>query len=226
MKTYSFGTTVTGLAIPAFRWEEGGPEVLVIGGVHGDEPEGVIAAHALLRKFFDGFPFRLSLTLVPALNLDGVLAASRLNARGVDLNRNLATRDWDPKAHQPRYNPGTEPNSEPENQALVSYLEKRKPRFVMSLHSWKPVLNVNGGCIAEAEAISKVNGYRIDESIGYPTPGCLGTYAGIERDMPTLTFEIERGLAPAAIVSDQVPAILAGLRSAERERRPVGQSQG
>jgi protein MpaA len=215
---FSFGKTATGLPIPAYRWEGGGPEILILGGVHGDETEGVVCAYGLLDALTRDFPFRMNLTLVPSFNMDGVLAKSRLNGHSVDLNRNLPTRDWNPQAFNERYPPGPSANSEPENQALVRYLDERKPRWVLSLHSWKPLLNVNGSCHEEAEAIRAQTGYVIEESIGYPTPGCLGTYAGLERDMPTLTYEIERGMSPAEVLRIHVPAVLAALEVAQRRK--------
>ncbi len=208
-----------GLPIPTYRWETGGPEILVLGGVHGDETEGVVCAYGLLDELIRRFSFRMNLTLVPAFNLDGVLAKSRLNGNGVDLNRNLPTKDWNPQAFNERYPPGPRANSEPENQALVHLLDEKKPRFVLSLHSWKPVLNVNGDCHPEAEAIRALTSYEIEESIGYPTPGCLGTYAGPEREMPTLTYEIERGLAPKEVLKIHVPAVLAALDVAQRREK-------
>jgi murein peptide amidase A len=214
------GKTALGLPIPAYRWEKGGPEILVLGGVHGDETEGVVCGYGLLEALSEHFPFKLDLTLAPAFNLDGVLAKSRLNGNGVDLNRNLPSNDWNPKAFNERYPPGPHANSEPENQALVRYLEERKPRFILSLHSWKPMLNVNGACEPEAEAIRALTGYEIVPTIGYPTPGSLGTYAGMERDMPTLTYEIERGLMPREVLRVHVPAVLAGLKAAQT-RRPA-----
>jgi protein MpaA len=209
IKSFVFGETARGLAIPAYRFGADGPKVLIIGGVHGNEPEGVIASFGLL-KFFASSKFNLSLqiTLIPAFNLDGVIDHSRLNGHGVDLNRNLPTRDWNPKAFDPKYPPGPHANSEPENQALTSFLEKEKPQFILSLHSWHPLLNVNGDCLLEATVLNEITGYEIKNEIGYPTPGCLGTYAGLERDMPTLTYEIERGLAPEKTLSIHVPAIL------------------
>jgi protein MpaA len=217
-QSFVFGKTAIGLPIPAYRWERGGPEILILGGVHGDETEGVVCAYGLYEELSRSFPFQLNLTLVPAFNLDGVLAKSRLNGRSVDLNRNLPTNDWNPQAFNERYPPGPHANSEPENQALVRYLNERKPRWVLSLHSWKPMLNVNGLCHEEAEAIRAKTGYIIEESIGYPTPGCLGTYAGLERDMPTLTYEIERGLAPAEVLKQHVPAVMAALSVAQKRK--------
>ena len=215
MTTTIFGKTAHGLPIPAYHFGQTGPRVLILGGVHGDEGEGVVAAHGLLEKFLHSFPYRLRLTLVPALNLDGVVAKTRQNGNGVDLNRNMATKDWTPEVANPRYFPGTQANSEPENQALANFIDQEKPAFVLSLHSWHPVLNVNGDCMQEAEILHQWTGYRIDADIGYPTPGCLGTYAGLERTSPTLTYEIERGLHPKEILRVHIPAILECLKATE-----------
>jgi protein MpaA len=73
-------------------------------------------------------------------------------------------------------------------------------------------------CQEEADAIHALTGYVIEESIGYPTPGCLGTYAGLERGMPTLTYEIERGLPPKDVLRVHVPAVLAALQAAQRRK--------
>jgi protein MpaA len=218
MKSLVFGATSTGMGIPAFRFGQQGPKVLILGGVHGNETEGTTAAFGLLRHFAKDFTFKLQLTLIPAFNLDGVINQSRLNGSGVDLNRNLPTKDWNPKAFDPKYPPGPTPGSEPENKALVKFLEEEKPKFILSLHSWKPLLNVNGACLPEAQVLSKMTGYEIKDEIGYPTPGCLGTYAGLERGMPTLTYEIERGLSQGNVLEIHVPAILEALKVTERER--------
>src|SRR5947209_157718 len=111
-QAFVFGKTALGLPIPAYRWEGGGPEILVLGGVHGDETEGVVCGYGLLEALSRDFPYKLSLTLVPAFNLDGVLARTRVNGNGVDLNRNLPSNDWNPQAFNERYPPGPNANSE------------------------------------------------------------------------------------------------------------------
>lgn len=220
MKSFILGSTSTGLPIPAYRFgQAAAPTVLILGGVHGDEREGVEACLGLIQRWTENFPFRLRVTVVPALNVDGVLRATRVNARGVDLNRNMATNDWSPEIATPRYHPGSGPNSEPETVALANWIQECKPVFVLSMHSWKPLLNINGACLREAEVISRWTGYKVEETIGYPTPGCLGTYCGLERDMPTLTYEIERGLATAEILRLHVPAIEEGLKVTESTRQ-------
>lgn len=220
MKSFILGATSRGLPIPAYRFGTmSGPTVLILGGVHGDEPEGVEACLGLIQRWSTNFPFRLRVTVVPAFNMDGVIRASRVNGRGVDLNRNMATNDWSPEIATPRYHPGKAANSEPETQALVQWLKENKPVFVLSMHSWHPMLNVNGGCQREAAAMAQWTGYEVKESIGYPTPGCLGTYCGLERDMPTLTYEIERGLGTEEILHKHVRAIEEGLKVTETTRQ-------
>lgn len=214
MEMFKFGQTQLGLPIHGFNFKttsKNNARALILGGVHGDEPEGVVAAKGLLEIFRENFDLGLNITLVPEFNPEGILNKNRTNSRGVDLNRNLPTKDWSPVAATVRYNPGTEPLSEPENKALVSWLEKNSVQIIISLHSWKPMLNTNGS-VPEAEIIAKITGYKIEPDIGYPTPGSLGTYTGLERNIPTLTYEIERDIAFDQVLKIHVPAIIEGLK--------------
>lgn len=212
MKTSIFTYTSKGLPVPAYEFNSGGKEILILGGVHGDEVEGVIAGFELLKHFMKSYDYKMNLTLVPQFNLEGVIFKTRGNGNGVDLNRNLPTKDWSPEIKTLRYHPGPSAGSEAENHGLMSYLENKKPALVLSLHSWNPVLNVNGDCYKFANILADKTGYKIDDDIGYPTPGCLGTFAGLERQCPTLTYEIERGLAAEEILCIHVPAILDALK--------------
>jgi protein MpaA len=217
MLTEVFSLTNLGLPVLAYRFENQGPEILILGGVHGDEVEGVAAARALLFELMKSKPFRLNLTLVPEFNLDGILLGTRMNFNKVDLNRNLPTKDWSPEAKTERYNPGPKPLSEPENKGLVEYIEKRKPQFILSLHSWKPMININGDCHEEAEVLHRMTGYRIDPDIGYPTPGSLGTFSGHEKKIPTITYEIQEDMPLDEVVKMHVPALIEMLKVCEKK---------
>lgn len=213
MKSYKFGNSVKGLPIWAHQFGTTGPKVLILGGVHGDEHEGVAAALGLLEHFHESFTYSLSLTIVPMLNVDGVLLKQRKNANSVDLNRNLPTKDWTPEVQLEKYSPGNHPLSEPENQALHRWVEAERPQYIYSLHSWKPVLIDNNALSKpECELLSRLTGYRIQEDIGYPTPGSLGTYGSVERSIPTLTYELERGMDLEEIKNIHVPALLEALK--------------
>ncbi len=224
-ETFILTRTRLGLPVVGFNWvprsREGQsaramPKILILGGVHGDEIEGVVCAWGVMEELLqmkegDSRALAAEITLIPQFNPEGVLQKSRLNSAGVDLNRNLPTKDWNPQKFNDRYPPGPFANSEPENQALVKWISDHSPHLIVSLHSWKPMLNVNGDCRLLAKKISEQTGYRIEESIGYPTPGCLGTYAGLERNHPTLTYEVERGLALDEVVRVHPQALLNGI---------------
>lgn len=225
MELFKFGETRLGLPIHGYHFKSQAlhnasvlPHILILGGVHGDEPEGVVAARGLLEVFRKKFQLHLNITLIPEFNPEGVLLKTRGNSNKVDLNRNLPTKDWSPVAATERYNPGPAALSEKENQALVHWLDNNSVALIISLHSWKPMLNTNGD-IPEALVISQMTGYVIEPDIGYPTPGSLGTYAGLEKHIPTLTYEIERDIQFDQILKIHVPAIIAGLEKAAEIRK-------
>ncbi len=226
MEMFKFGETHLNLPIHGFSFKPAAglssatlkkAHVLIIGGVHGDEPEGVVAAKGLLETFRQSYDFDLFITLIPEFNPEGILLNQRVNSNKVDLNRNLPTKDWTPIAAKERYNPGPAPLSENENKALVKFLNENKIDLIITLHSWNPMLNTNGH-IPEADIIAKLTGYIIEPDIGYPTPGSLGTYAGLENNIPTLTYEIQRELAFDQIIKIHVPAILSGLKETVKIR--------
>lgn len=77
---------------PLLVWERPGPgpRVYLSAGIHGDEPAGSLALLALLHGGF--FSEQFHWLLCPALNPDGLAAARRENAQGMDLNRDYWSR--------------------------------------------------------------------------------------------------------------------------------------
>lgn len=185
------GQSLEGHEITVFKTDIKAPRYLyLIGGVHGDEVEGVY----VLKELFAWLKLEhelkeLPMVVVPILNVDGYRTQTRVNAHHVDLNRNLPTKDWNASMTQPKYNPGPKPLSEPENQFLVKLFDKYKPGLILSFHTWKPILNHNGDCKDVAEFLHKFNNYEMAGDIGYPTPGSLGTFAVEKYSSPVLTFE-------------------------------------
>lgn len=211
-----FGFTALKIPIFSFSFGKKGLKVLIMAGVHGDEPEGIIVAQELLRRFQKEFSYNIQLTLIPVFNWDGVLKFQRTNGNAVDLNRNLPTKDWSSKFPKPRYHPGSKPGSEPENQALTKWLEKNNPSLIITLHSCDPVININGNCFPEAQILSDCTKYKITDDIGYPTPGSLGTYCGLERNIPTITYEVEKNSSVETILSLHPQAIEKALKETEK----------
>ncbi len=167
--------------------------ILFIGGVHGDEPEGVkLAEQFLIWLQKNNKSDFHSWILIPCLNPDGFHNQDRVNGRGVDLNRNFPSPDWTSKIKAPRYNPGPHPASEPEVQSLCRLVESSQPQVIIHFHSWKACV-VYTGITGKtwAEKIAGNSGYSVREDIGYPTPGSLGQYAWLKFKIPVVCVEEE-----------------------------------
>jgi protein MpaA len=185
------GESLEGRPISVFKTDIKAPKYLyLIGGVHGDEVEGVYVLKELFQWLKNEHSLKdLPMIVIPILNVDGYKNQTRVNAHLVDLNRNLPTKDWSDKYKEAKYNPGQKALSEPENQFLVKLMDKYKPGFMISFHTWKPILNFNGDCKDVAEFLNQYNNYEMASDIGYPTPGSLGTFAVEKYNSPVLTFE-------------------------------------
>ncbi len=184
------GKSVEGNEIHSYISDKDAPKyIYLMGGVHGDEVEGVYVANELHKWLEDSDDVTLPIVIIPILNVDGYRSSTRVNSHGVDLNRNMPTQCWDPNFTQAKNNPGPSPLSEPENEYLMDLFKRFKPGFILTLHSWKPIVNFNGDCEDVANLLSKHNKYPIADDIGYPTPGSLGTYGSVDLSAPVLTFE-------------------------------------
>jgi hypothetical protein len=169
--------------------------IVLIGGVHGDEPEGVALAEATLKWLKAESAQSKVETLcpwivIPCLNPDGYFNNERTNGGGVDLNRNYPSRDWSPEALKPRYQPGPSAASEPEIKALVQLIKDVKPRLLIHCHSWNPCIVYAGEpARADAEALGLSSGYEVRDDIGYPTPGSLSRYGWHDLKIPVICIE-------------------------------------
>ncbi len=186
------GVSVEGDEIQAFRSEDKAPKYnYLMAGVHGDEVEGVYILQELFKWLQQEEEISAPFIVIPILNVDGYRSQTRVNAHGVDLNRNLPSSNWSEKARDDKYHPGESALSEPENKYLVKLFEKYPPKFILTLHSWKPMLNYNGNdCEKYAKLIHEHNNYPIVADIeGHPTPGSLGEFGPENYDAQVLTFE-------------------------------------
>ncbi len=163
------------------------PNVLVIGVFHGDEPQG----NYLIREYVKQNP-ETNLLMLPCLNKSGFDKGSRVNANGVDLNRNFPTKNWE-KTDKNEFYGGDKPASESETKFLIDLINNYSLKIILTLHAPFKVVNYDGGEDAKkvAEDISKLIDYPVEGDIGYPTPGSFGTWAGVERGISTITLELD-----------------------------------
>ena len=172
--------------------------ILVLGGIHGDEmSSSSLVFHwiAMAQKPLSDTPMSVHWRFIPTLNPDGMFArpAKRVNARGVDLNRNFPTPNWardarlyweDRPRKDPRRWPGNKPLSEPESRFLLEQMDSFKPNLIVSVHAPYGVLDFDGPSIPP----SKLGRLYLDQ-VGI-FPGSLGNYGGIHKGVPVVTIEL------------------------------------
>ncbi|WP_448214246.1 DUF2817 domain-containing protein [Colwellia sp. MEBiC06753] len=182
--------------------------IIFIGGVHGDEPEGVMLAEQWLawlnnannedRNEIHHETTNDNLApwlLITCINPDGYQANCRTNGNGVDLNRNFPSACWCPSETQDRYYPGKHAGSEPEVAALVELFSLVKARLIVHFHSWEPsIVYSNIKAKWAADLLAKCSGYLARPDIGYPTPGSLGEYGGNDLDIGVICIEEQEGI--------------------------------
>lgn len=170
-------------------------KVLVIGVFHGDEPQGKFLIENYIEKNQNS-----NLLFIPCLNPDGMLKNKRTNANGVDLNRNFPAKNWE-LSEKDEFFGGISPASEIETKFLIEVIEKYKPELILTLHAPYKVVNYDGPALEIAEKISKIVQYPVEASIGYPTPGSFGTYCGVERNIKTITLELDENIPVEELIS-------------------------
>ena len=173
--------------------------ILIIGVFHGDEPQG----KHLIEKYIANKQLKNGVLFIPCLNPDGMKLKQRTNSNGVDLNRNFPTKNWGENKGEnatcddntTEYYGGKTPASEIETKFVIEVIEKYNPKFILTLHAPYKVVNYDGPAENIAKKISNIINYPVEESIGYPTPGSFGTFCGVERNIPTVTLELDENIS-------------------------------
>lgn len=201
------GSSVEGEPIVARRWNaSAGAAVLVIGAIHGDERESGHLPEVLDRRWM-ARPDRLGghhVILIFRLNPDGWKRKTRKSARLVDLNRNFPA-GWRASKRRSATHGGAAPLSEPEARVLHRLLTDEPIAAIVALHSCRRcggVNNYDGPAREFAHRMSALNGYKATGEWPQPTPGSLGTFAGRDRGIPTITLEMPRGMPDAHLASN------------------------
>lgn len=199
---------------------------LLTAGQHGEEADTSL----LVRRLLERIPAaETRWAVIPVLNPDGLLAGTRQNAAGVDLNRNFPSATWEPDPtftfppgidpeirvlanRTNRSSPGAHAGSEPETQALTALIERLDPPLVVDLHSPLELIFVRGdvpsGLIGRLAAAADLP-YQ-NQFVGH-CPGAFDDWL-TERGTPVLVYEIEHDGLPA-LCKRHLPGLEALLRS-------------
>ena len=176
--------------------------VLVVGGIHGDELSAAsLALHwvGMAEQAPVDMPRPVHWRFIPALNPDGLFSRPprRVNASGVDLNRNFPTPNWERDAKiywekrtgkDPRRYPGAQPLSEPESRFLQEQMQRFKPQLIVSIHAPYGVLDFDGPVKEGFAPPSRLGRLYLDQVGIYP--GSLGNYGGVHKGIPVVTIEL------------------------------------
>ena len=154
--------------------------VAVVCGTHGDERAAA--------DLCDGFgrierPDDLHLTIIPRLNPDGWAKETRRNAREVDLNRNF------PWGWPARTDSGSGPASEPETQAVMSFLQGARPDLVVWVHQPLNYVAAIADCPRwYADIWSAFSGVPVRRNLAQIGGG--ESWAGRELGIPSMLVEV------------------------------------
>jgi len=212
------GTSVKGRPLIYYSCgEKNENTTLMLSSVHGDEITPVYFGLRLV-SWLKGEPDLCRdyhVIVAPLVNPDGYLQKKeiRVNDRGVDLNRNFPTKDFDDMAvklwktkfkSDPRRNPGSIGGSEPETQFQQWLIDEFHPKKILTVHSPLNFFDYDGpeqdelrqftkeyvqSCTLLRAAVKKQASDYTFLNYGF-FPGSLGNYAGKERGIPTMTLEL------------------------------------
>ncbi len=171
------------------------PRILLIGGIHGDEQTASAVVFKWMAMMQKTGVQEFAWKVAPIVNPDGLLATKpkRVNARGIDLNRNFPTPNWQQDAPRywaritrsdPRRYPGKTPISEPESRWVFDTIEKFKPDVIISVHAPFGVLDLDGP-VTPPKRFGRLWYNRVGVY-----PGSLGNYSGLHKDIPVVTIEL------------------------------------
>jgi protein MpaA len=199
------GTPILEKVYPPLRARAPQARILLLGGIHGDELSSVSIVFKWMRILDKHHSGLFHWKFVPLLNPDGLLQrkAVRMNANGVDLNRNFPTPRWTEEAlskywmirtrRNPRRYPGPSPLSEPESRWLAEEIERFRPDAIVSVHAPHGVVDFDG----PPDGPPGLGHLHLNLLGTYP--GSLGNYAGVQMNIPVVTIELpSAGIMPTS----------------------------
>ncbi len=169
--------------------------VLLLGGIHGDEYSSVSVVFKWLQILDQHHSGLFHWRIAPLVNPDGLLQkkSTRVNANGVDLNRNFPAPEWGDSAIEywltrtgsnPRRYPGPAAVSEPETAWIVDEMESFRPDVIVSVHAPHGVVDYD---------VPRNGPYKLGRlylNLLGTYPGSLGNYAGVQKRIPVVTIEL------------------------------------
>jgi len=181
------GTSVQRLPILSFVLGQGPDVTFILATIHGNEPAGTPLVRRL-GKYLQQRPHLVKgrrVVLLAVANPDGMAHNSRFNANGVDLNRNFPTAN---RVNNKQF--GTTALSEPEARLVKELIEQYSPDRIVSIHQPLACIDYDGPGETLAGRMAQYCSLPV-KKLG-AKPGSLGSYAGVDLDIPIVTFELRQ----------------------------------
>jgi murein peptide amidase A len=202
------GRSVQGRAIKVVRiGDPAAPrKVLVVGMIHGNEPEGRKIVDLLLTAVP---PPGVELLLVRDLNPDGLQRHTRQNAHGVDLNRNSSQGRRFLGGPGTPYYAGPKAFSEPETRAIRTLILSVRPAVTVWYHQpFGLVDRPETGGDAISLLYSRISGLRFHPLTA--RPGSMSRWENVRvRPGSSIVVELPPGRLSAASARRHAQAVLA-----------------
>lgn len=212
------GQSVKSEPIELHTFGQAGVPILILGGIHGDERASVVLTKNLIEllRADSSIYSNRKVSIIPIANPDGYASNTRTNANKVDVNRNFPASNFK-VVRTAGFRNGKSPGSEPETQAILAALQQVKPRLIISIHSitgGRECNNYDGPADGIAKLMSAKNGYPVTETIGYPTPGSMGSYCGQDLKIPMITLELPNSESGVNAWKRNKEALITAIRAA------------
>lgn len=199
---YTYGASVQGRPLVAYIFGSSGSVTMYVGAIHGNES----SSSGLMRAWIDeleAHPDRFNgkrIVVVPTINPDGVAMNTRTNARGVNLNRNFPTDNWqkdiDDTDGKHKGGGGKSPLSEPEAKALAALTRQYSPRLLLSFHAVGSLVQGDPGSPSASYAakyasmVGYSNATGQGDTFDYGITGGYEDWAWRNQGVPSMVVEL------------------------------------
>ena len=203
--------TVRGRSLEVAAFGQASSQVLIVGPLAGDEPAALGLMDKLAQELMTHESSAVShrAVMLRDPNPDGRVLRIRANARGVDLDTNFPAASWQKRPAGLRWLSDPQPASEPETRAVLNLLAQTRPQWILLLAAHDGAARVDWAGPAQALAEGMQKSAAVGQNVGEQLSGSLLSYAGRDRNIPTLLLTLNNQETAQAAWEAHGPGLLA-----------------